>query len=129
MNKLTQQEFQDRIEAVSRARRIFINLTDGNITNAFTLYQEVLAERDREVFLKTINSGNRPPALFDRYERPKCPDCGADMMFRPLAANPDGYKVMLSCSSPECQTVLYSENDIDWWEKELKCGPEQAQEG
>lgn len=129
MNKLTQQEFQDRVQAVARARRIFINLTDGRIDNAFTLYQAVLAEQERDVIINTLTSGNRPPALFDNFERPKCPDCGADFMFRPLADNPEGYKVMLTCENPQCKTVLYSENDIQWWAEELRRGPGQAQTG
>ena len=129
MNRLTEKEFYDRVEAIARARRIFINLTDGNITDAFTLYQEVLADQDREVIITTLTSGNRPPAAFDKFDRPKCPECGADLMFRPLNENPEGYKVMLSCSNPTCNTVLYSENDILWWAEELKRGSEQTKEG
>jgi hypothetical protein len=123
---MNQEEFQDRIEAVARARKIFINLTEGNITNAFTLYQEVLAEQDRKIWISTAISGNRPPALFDKYDRPKCPDCGNDVMFMPLKPNPEGYQVMLTCENPECKTVLYSEMSIEDWEKELRRGHESS---
>jgi hypothetical protein len=126
MNKLTEQEFQDRIQAVARARKIFINLTGGNITDAFTLYQEVLAEQERAVIINTLTSGNRPPALFDQYDRPKCPECGADMMFRPLAENLKGIKVQLVCENPECDTVLNSEMSIEDWAKELQSGLKQV---
>ena len=126
MNKLTEQEFQDRIQAVARARKIFINLTGGNITDAFTLYQEVLAEQERAVIINTLTAGNRPPALFDQYDRPKCPECGADMMFRPLAENLKGIKVQLVCENPECDTVLNSEMSIEEWAKELQSGPEHV---
>jgi len=126
MNKLSQQEFQDRVEAVARARKIFIDLTGGNITNAFILYQEVLAEQERKVMISTLISGNRPPALFDQYDRPKCPECGADMMFRPVKDNPEGIKVQLICENPECDTVLNSEMSIEEWAKELQSGPEHV---
>ena len=126
MNRLTEQEFEDRTQAVARARKIFINLTAGNITDAFTLYQEVLAETEREVIINTLTAGNRTRTLFDNWERPKCPDCGASLMFRPVAENPEGVKVQLVCENPECDTVLNSEMSIEDWAKELQSGPEQA---
>ena len=126
MNKLTQQEFQDRVQAVARARKIFINLTDGRLDNAFILYQEVLAETERAIIINTLTSGNRPPALFDQYDRPKCPECGADMMFRPVKDNPEGIKVQLICENPECDTILNSEMSIEDWAKELQSGLKQV---
>jgi len=126
MNKLTQQEFQDRVQAVARARKIFINLTDGRLDNAFILYQEVLAETERAIIINTLTSGNRPPALFDQFERPKCPDCGANLMFRPVPINPEGIKVQLVCENPECDTVLNSEMSIEDWAKELQSGLKQV---
>lgn len=129
MNRLTQEQFNDRVQAVSRARRIFGELTEGNITRAFEAYQLILAEQEREIFITTAMSGNRPPSPFDKYDRPKCPDCGADMLFRILKENAEGYKVLLTCENPRCSTILYSENDIEWWEKELRRGPEQAEKG
>ena len=126
MNKLTQQEFQDRVQAVARARKIFINLTDGRLDNAFILYQEVLAETERAIIINTLTAGNRPPALFDQFERPKCPDCGANLMFRPVKDNPEGIKVQLICENPECDTILNSEMSIEEWAKELQSGPEHV---
>ncbi len=120
MNQLTEKEFRDRTEAVARARRIFINLTEGNITNAFILYQEVLAETERLEWITTAYAGNRPPALFDKYERPKCSECGADLMFRMLKPNDEGFKTQLVCSNPQCDTVFNSEMGIEEWEKELR---------
>lgn len=127
MNKLTQQEFQDRVQAVARARRIFINLTGGNITDAFIFYQEVLAEQERAVIISTLTSGNRSRTLFDDFERPKCPECGADMLLRPVQENPEGIKVQLICENPECDTVLNSEMSLEEWVKELQSGPKQTQ--
>ena len=121
MKKLTQEEFEDRIRAIQRARKIFIesDLT-RNITTAFELYQEIFAEREREIFLSTQVYGNKPLTIMDRYERPKCPDCNSDMMFRQVPENKEGIKTQLVCSSEGCQTVLNSEEDLNWWMKNLK---------
>ena len=121
MKKLTQEEFEDRIRAIQRARKIFIDsdLTK-NITEAFELYQEIFAEREREVFLSTQVYGNKPLTIMDRYERPKCPDCDSDMMFRQVPENKEGIKTQLVCSSEGCQTVLNSEEDLNWWVQNLR---------
>lgn len=54
----------------------------------------------------------------DKYERPKCPECESDMMFRNIPENPMGVKVQLVCS--KCDLVLSDSNDLDWWMKNLK---------
>ena len=121
MKKLIIEEFEDRVKAIQRARKIFIesDLT-RNITTAFELYQEIFAEREREIFLSTQVYGNRPLTSMDKYERPKCPDCNSDMMFRQVPENKEGIKTQLVCSSEGCQTVLNSEEDLNWWVKNLK---------
>lgn len=120
MNKLTQREFEDRTQAVARARRIFINLTGGNITDAFILYQEVLAEQERGVIINTLMAGTRTRTLFDNFDRPKCPTCGTPMMFRPVATNDEGVKVQLVCENQACDTVLDSDKDLNEWAEELR---------
>jgi hypothetical protein len=123
MNKLTEQEFQDRIQAVARARRIFIDsgVAGGNITTAFTLYQEVLAEQERAVLINTLTAGDsRPPALLDAYVRPKCPDCGSDLRFRVVPQNDEGVKTQLVCSNQKCPLVLNSDETLDQWIAKLE---------
>ena len=120
MNKLTQEEFEDRTKAVARARRIYINLTGGNITDAFQLYQEVLAEQEREVIINTLTSGNRTRTLFDNFDRPKCPTCGALLMFRPVAPNNEGTQVQLVCENPQCDMVLNSPESLQEWADKLR---------
>ena len=100
----------------------------NNITHAFEVYQAVLAEQERDIFIETMVSGNRPPTQFDKYERPKCPECGADLLFRPVSDNPEGIKVQLVCTNQECDLVLNSEISIEEWEKELRRGSEQTKE-
>ena len=115
MKKLTAEEFQERIEALARARKIFGPLTENNITRAFEAYQEILAEQERDIFLSTQTEGRRPRTMMDLYERPRCPDCGSNMLFRVLPENPEGIKTQLVCESRKCKTILNSENDIRWW--------------
>ncbi len=94
MKELTQEEFIDRTQAVARARRIFINSgVTNNISDAFALYQEVVSETTREIFLSTAVMGHRRPGRFDKFERPKCPEDGFDMMFRNIPENREGIKV------------------------------------
>jgi hypothetical protein len=117
MNKLSEQEFQDRIQAVARARKIFIDsgLT-RNISDAFTLYQEVLAEQDRALTLQTEKDGNRPRSILDEYKRPRCPLCPTgEIMFRPAPDGPEGYSTELMCSEPACNGFWYSKTTIPEW--------------
>lgn len=122
MKNLTSAEFNDRIVAVARARRIFIDsgVANKNITTAFILYQDVLAETERQLTLASSIAGVRNPRIMDRYERPKCPECGAEMFFRTLAVNEEGFKTQLLCSVESCDTVLSSTLTIEDWTKELK---------
>jgi len=110
----------DRIDqqaAVQRARTIFIQSgITNNISTAYEMYQELLAERDRELIMKAewkIN-GN-PRSIMDRYERPKCPECDADMLFRLIPANVEGVNTQLVCGNKECSVVLDSEMTIRDW--------------
>ena len=116
MKELTQSEFEDRMGALARAGRIFPDVL--NITERFKLYQEVFAEREREIFVTTQKYGNRPRTEMDRYERIPCIDCGKEMMFRVVPENKEGVKTQLVCSG--CDLVLDSEKTLDEWIKELK---------
>jgi len=121
MKEFTFEEFNDRLGAVQRAQRIFIEsgLTN-NITKAFQIYQEVFAERDRELFITAQREGPHQKTFMDRYERPLCPECGAALLFRIIPENSEGIKTQLICSKPECDTLLNSDQDISWWMGQLK---------
>lgn len=121
MKQLTEEEFNERTLAVLRANQIFIDSgVANNISIAFELYQKVCAEREREIFISTQVGGNRARTIMDRYIRPSCPECGADMMFRNIPDNPEGIKTQLVCTTVDCDTVLDSEMALDDWMKELK---------
>jgi len=121
MKKLTEKQFRDRIEALQRARKIFIEsgITE-NISIAFKLYQLILAEKDRPIIIDTKTKGQRPKSYFDKFKRPKCPDCGHDFFFRPVPQNEDGIQMQLVCSNPKCDLVLNSNMTLVEWEKELE---------
>ncbi len=120
MKKLSKEEFNDRINAIQRAQRIFIDsgLTK-NISIAFEIYQEVFAERERELVIGTKFNGRHAPLMMDKYERPRC-ECGFEMFFRGVSPNDEGIKAQLVCMNPKCDIVLNSDNDIEWWKSNLK---------
>jgi predicted RNA-binding Zn-ribbon protein involved in translation (DUF1610 family) len=120
MKQLTKEEFHDRVEAVQRARHIFSNLTEGNINKSFQAYQDIFAERERAIFLSTTVLGHRMRTVMDKYNRPKCPECGQDMMFRVLTENKEGIKVQLVCQNAGCDTVLNSTESLEWWQEQLR---------
>jgi hypothetical protein len=120
MKELTQEEYQDRLGAIQRAMAIFGELTNNDITKSFQAYQLIFAERERAIFLNTQVQGNRPQTLLDRYQRPKCPDCSSDMLFRNVPENSEGIKTQLVCSNNDCDLVLSSDKTLDDWIKILK---------
>ena len=116
MNKLTQQDFQDRIQAVARSRKIFIESgITNNISHAFTLYQGVLAEQERPLTLQGSKDGIRPRTILDDYQRPACPYCGADIMFLPVTPAVQGIQMHLVCFNPECDHFWFSRKSIQEW--------------
>ena len=114
MKNLMLEEFEDRVNALQRARKIFNNLTGNNISKSFEAYQEILAEQKREVQV-SAKQGNK--TILDFYNRPECPDCGAEMQIRPLPKNEENVKTQLVCT--KCDTLLNSDMTLDEWLKEL----------
>lgn len=122
MKKLTQQEFTERMEAIQRAQRIFIEsgLTN-NITVAFQIYQEVFAERERQLFITEQYGDYKPGGNLSRYERIPCPDCDSNM-FLSQADGSEGSKTMLACT--KCDTRLASDKSVEEWMEALKRRPD-----
>jgi len=89
MRDLSKGQFLDRMEreeAINRARKIFINSgVTNNISVAFELYQELIAENERLLQLNTMEHGKGQASWLqnsDKYDRPNCPDC-----MEPLSLN------------------------------------------
>lgn len=120
MNKLSAEEFQDRVQAIARARKIFIKsgLTN-NITEAFTLYQEVLAQEERQLSLRGDRNGTRVRTMMDGHVRPLCPYCGQDIVFKII--NSEG-KTNLLCSNDSCDHLWFSEELIPYWIHKVTSG-------
>ena len=112
MKTMNYNEFQHRILEVNKAYRIFKPLTN-NMTEAFRLYQEVLAEEKMEIFVSAAVMGNRPMTPMDDCERPLCPDCNSPMRFRIIPPNDENVNTQLVCEN--CDLVLDSEKTIQEW--------------
>ena len=121
MNKLTSEEFHQRVSEVAKARKIFIPNITKNISEAFILYQEVLiAEEKRIAENITTEAGTRMPMLLDGYIRPKCPECNEEMGLKLKAKDAKGKEWESSWNCPKCLLEYYSEKTFDDWLKELK---------
>ena len=112
MKTMNYNEFLHRILEVNKAFKIFSPLTN-NMTEAFRLYQEVLAEEKMELFISIEAFGNRPMTPIDDYERPLCPDCNSPMRFRIIPPNDENVNTQLVCEN--CDLVLDSEKTIQEW--------------
>jgi transposase-like protein len=119
MKKIDFTEFQNRINEVNKAYRIFSPLTN-NMTEAFRLYQEVLAEEKMEVFISTATSGNKPLSPLDDFERPKCPECQTDLRLRVGAKDENEKAWNTAWFCEKCQAEFYSDKTVQEWMNELQ---------
>ena len=123
MKKLTVEEFQDRAQAILRAREIFISSgVTKNISVAFEIYQGMLAEKER--VLKLTYERNRDYGILANLQRPICPDCGKELGLRLINtpkgnANVNGYNSSWACDDSCCHEE-FSTNTLQDWLKELK---------
>ena len=118
MKKLTHTEFQHRVNEVNKAYRIFSPLTN-NMTEAFRLYQEVLAEERMEVFVSTA-AGNRPLTPLDDFERPKCPECNLDLRLKVGAKDQNEKEWSTAWLCEKCLVEFYSDKTVQEWMNELR---------
>ena len=118
MKKLTHTEFQHRVNEVNKAYRIFSPLTN-NMTEAFRLYQEVLAEERMELFVSTA-AGNRPLTPLDDFERPKCPECQVDLRLRVGVKDEIEKEWNTAWFCEKCLAEFYSDKTVQEWMNELQ---------
>jgi len=118
MKKMNLEEFHKRVAEVNKAARIFAPLTN-NVTDAFRIYQEVLAEEKMEVFISSV-MGRRPLTQLDAFVRPSCPECESDMMIRTVPMNDEGVVTQLVCSNDSCDVVLDSKLTLEGWMEVLE---------
>lgn len=119
MKKLSYAEFTNRINEVNKAARIFAPLTN-NISEAFAIYQEVLAEEQMEVFVSTAIAGNKPMTPMDDFERPKCPECQNELKLKLGAKDSEGKVWNSSWVCTQCHAEFYSDKTTEDWMNELR---------
>jgi len=113
MNDLNEKEFRQRTEAILRAQKIFVDSgVTRNITVAFFLYREMLAD-DRQMPLHMTQSQlNNGKTWIPYRARKKCPECGATLHLRAVGLpkcdrlNKHGYQSCWECLG--CGYELYS---------------------
>lgn len=119
MKKLTYKEFTDRTIEVTKARKIFMPHITNNITIAFGLYQEILAEEERDVMISTLQGGNARPGLFDK-KTPECPECHKPMRLKIGTEDDQKKHWPTSWWCPICLLEFYSEKTPQEWLAELE---------
>ena len=111
MKALTIQAFNDRLEAVARARQIFIPHITTNISIAFELYQEILAEHQRQARINTQSAGHQAPSILDQLGRLNCLKCETPMALRILSNGK--FKTQWEC--PRCGNKRRSKKTLNEW--------------
>jgi hypothetical protein len=122
MKRMSKEDFADRVMALERARRIFIEsgLTN-NISIAFEAYQAILAESDRQLQVANDQIDGRFGSVLDEYERPECPACGRPMLLQIFKATEDRPETTrLFCSFAKCDTAFDSDKTLDEWKDLLR---------
>lgn len=130
MKRLTRQEFIERSMAITRAKKIFMPDITKNLTTAFEIYQDLLAEQDRKIFLSS-RTGYPYAGRLSMFALPRCPDCDDTLFLRPVTtpkgkANRHGYRSCWECRF--CGYEDYSTKEIGEWLSELKLEPQFLKE-
>jgi len=118
MKKLTSEEFRDRVGAVARTQKIFTPHLTNNISIAFEIYQEVLAEQERQLVIS--KERERDYGLLANIQRPICPDCSKELGLRLInipqgKGNLYGYNSSWICEDPECSYEEFSIKTLNDW--------------
>lgn len=120
MRRLSEEKFKKRAAELANAKKIFGPLTERNITTAFQIYQEILAEEDFMVLLDSAIEGTRGRRFFDTFERPICPNCGEDLFLTQITEpegpkNKLGWKTLWFCEEDNCIFENYSRKTVRDW--------------
>lgn len=119
MKRLTFEEFSKRTQEILKAQKIFGEFTN-NISTAFAMYQDILADEQMEVFISTVEGGKRTMTMIDDYVRPRCPECETELRLRVNPIDADGKPWNTAWVCPQCQAEFYSEKTVPEWMGELK---------
>ncbi len=115
MERMNFEEFQKRMKEVAKARKIFIPHITKNISIAFELYQQVLAEEKMEVFISTAQGSNKPMTPIDDFIRPRCEECDSELRLKVNAIDEKGKSHSTSWICTECGREEYSDKSVQEW--------------
>lgn len=105
---MSYEEFEARIIAVAKARRIFTPHITKNISIAFEMYKTIVAEDRLATVTTTIN---KP---FAGLPLPTCEECGQPMKIKAVPREIDG-KIYPTTWVCECGVEEYSEFTAQEW--------------
>lgn len=115
MKKIDYKEFRLRVKEVAKARKIFIKSgITNNITEAFQLYQEVLADEKMEVIVR------KSQMPFENIERPRCDECDSELKLSTWPIRIDGETYPTTWKCENCGMEYYTEKTAEEWYMELK---------
>ena len=115
MKTLNKEEFSDRMQAVIRARKIFIPHITKSINVAFDIYQQVLADRERKLTL--AQERKEEYNLTNRINPVTCPNCKTPMRLRAVAKH-ETFKSCWYCIT-NCNYEQYSPKTLADWVNEM----------
>ncbi|MCC7570628.1 Mut7-C RNAse domain-containing protein [Candidatus Micrarchaeota archaeon] len=114
MKNLSYDEFKERVSDLAKARKIFIvSGITNNISVAFDLYQEILAEDKKKVFISRMNSP------ISDADRPRCGECNAllRLLVKPRIIDGESYPTTWVCNV--CHAEYYTTKTAEEWMEEL----------
>lgn len=112
MKELSFDEFSRRTQEVLLARKIFIGSgITKNISDAFALYQEVLAAKKAEEVITNTQK------VFAGIERPRCEECDTPLALKINATDIDGNRYPTAWICQNCGMEYYSDKTArEWYE-------------
>ena len=129
MKELTQDEWSQRLLDMQNARKIFISTgLTKNISVAFEVYQELLADEKLDVFVSTMQ-GKPVRTPMDLVDRPQCDDCNLPMRMKINPTDKDSKTWATSWACMKCGLEYYSDKTPQQWYEELKNADKQINGG
>lgn len=120
MKKLNYKEFNKRMIEIAKAEKIFIPHITKNVSKAFAIYQELLAEEKMPVFVSTEEFGSKTMSPFDELIRPRCDECDSELGLRSNVKDSKGIIHATAWICVKCGMEYYSDKTMQEWYTELK---------
>lgn len=119
LKKLSQEQFQNRLTEMLKARQMFMPHITNNITTAWELYQKIVAEEEMSIFITNAQVEHLKQNPLKDLQRPKCPECGEDMVLKIGAVDMNGKQWATAWACKPCMIEIYSEDSVETWRKKL----------